>query len=141
MAEQVYLPHDRGSFLRKVNTFPAGYSNDGIFGYIIDGVKYIRHKKGGVLNCIEAGIYPNSSDMAERINVVYAHPWVKAIEFSIDGEGFILVGAGSTINIPKGKVMKFRAGTRLQVEGTLNGGIVEASEYDWIFEIVGSGKV
>jgi hypothetical protein len=111
---------------------PAGTAADNVFVVTTPDGPVGRIKKG-IVNCEEAGIFANGSDMTAAINAAYALAKIKAIEFHIDGGGEITITG--TVTIPAGKVMKFRSGTMLKTTGSgvVNGGIIEAGDNAQIF--------
>lgn len=126
---QIYLPTDRGGVLRKVTSFPTGYSNDGVFGFTIGGQNYVRTKKGD-LTSEEVGIYANGTDQTARLNTVLALAKVKSLTLDAYGGGEIVVSG--TVNCG-GKELVFHPGTKFVGTGTINAPLINAPIQSHIF--------
>jgi len=124
---------DRGTTMMQVAAFPAGYSNDGIFGYD-DGInKWIAIELDSLISCRKGGIYSNGVDMTTKLNTLLSNSGIKGIRFDAKGGGGITVNG--TVNVPSGKVLSFENGCYLTGSGTVNGGIIDGNFRSKIFDI------
>jgi hypothetical protein len=123
---------DRGNIMMQVAAFPAGYSNDGVFGYDDGTNKWIALELNGIVPCRNAGIYANGSDMTTKLNTILSSSNVKGVKFDIKGGGAITISG--TVTVPSGKYLIFENGTYLTGIGTINGGIIDGPFRSKIFD-------
>jgi len=124
---------DRGIFLRKVDSFPPGVTDDGVTGYFIDGENYVVVNKESTFKNSEVGIWPDGSDMTTRLQQRLNNSAIKEIEFDVSGGGSIIING--TLTVPTGKVLSFKPGTKLTGTGTINGGIFRIPTHTQAFDI------
>lgn len=108
-------------FLEVVTSFPAGISNDGVFGMTNAGVNYIRNRKG-VISAEEAGIVYDGTNMFTRLNAIFALAKVKEIHFDCaDSTNITVTG---TVNC-NGKKLVFKNGNKFIGTHTLDNGTLD----------------
>lgn len=127
------LSDNRGGVFVPVTVFPAGITDDSVFGITYLGQKYIRNKTGPV-TIKDADIQADGvTDQTARLNTVLALAKIKSLDFEVDGGGEVLVTG--TVTVPAGKILNIKAGTKIKTTGAglVTGGIVDADPYQEIF--------
>lgn len=113
MPTQGLFAKKRKSILQEVADFPAGVTNDGVFGHLVSGKKYIR-ARSGVVTAEEAGIFADETDMTSRFNAVLSNPKVKVLDLHLETGGTIYING--SVN-GQGKTIRFTEGTTLAGTG------------------------